>query len=52
MNVTTITDFVHNPHIGAEDIINTVYNTIPDLCKDYSKSKEENVEEYWKTIVL
>lgn len=39
-------------NITVQDVIRTVYETIPDICKNESLSKEQNIEAFWKIDTL
>lgn len=36
----------------TDDIMDHVYDSMPDLCKNPKLSKQENVEAYWHVYVM
>lgn len=36
----------------TDDIVEHVYESMPDLCKNPKLSKQENVEAYWHVYVM
>ena len=36
----------------TDDIVEHVYASMPDLCKNPKLSKQENVEAYWRVYVM
>ena len=48
----SIEEYVKLSEETTDDIMEHVYASMPDLCKNPKLSKQENVEAYWRVYVM